>query len=172
MAESLPTRRIIGAVSDASARAAFTAVVEAHDHEMVGLCYVITGSRDAAREATQSAWLKYWTSPPTLRDPTKLRSWLLTVAANEARQQLRRSRPTVAIDDLSLPGQGRDPADDVGLAQALETLATDERHLLALRYFVGLNSNEIGDHVGLSAGAVRVRLHRILIKLRKELRDE
>lgn len=172
MTNSVPARWIIGGMPDASARAAFTAVVVAHDHEMVGLCFVITGNRETAREATQSAWLKYWRSPPDLRDPSKLKSWLLTVAANEARQQVRRSRPTIAIDDLLLPARGGDPADDVALAQAIETLTTDERHLVGLRYFMGLNSNEVGDHLGVSAGAVRVRLHRILVKLRKELRDE
>lgn len=170
--EALPLHRIIGGMPDADARATFTATVIAYDYEMVGLCYLITGSRETAREAAQSAWLKYWSSPPELRDPSKLRSWLLSVAANEARQEVRRSRPTVPIDDLSVAGEDSDSATNAALAQALMTLATDERHLVGLRYLIGLNSREIGDHLGISAGAVRVRLHRILGKLREQLRDE
>lgn len=150
----------------------FTAAVDAYDFDMVGLCYVITGDSELARDATQSAWLKYWESPPVLRDPTKLRSWLLSVAANEARQRYRGSRPMLSLDAISVADREEDLARDMALEQALDALGPDEREMVGLRYLLGLNSKEIGAHLGASPGAVRVRLHRILRRLRQELRDE
>ena len=71
-------------------QAEFTKLVAALDHDLLRLAYVITGSREAAEDAAQAAWERLWHKPPQLREPSKLRSWLLRVCANEARQAGRR----------------------------------------------------------------------------------
>lgn len=114
--------------------AAFTELVVAHDADMVRLCMVICRDPDLARDATQDAWHRLWSRPPTLRDEAKLRSWLLSVAANEARQQLRRHRVD-AVRELRAPqDQGTtDPAGDIerlDLDDALARLDPPERELL------------------------------------------
>lgn len=152
--------------------AAFTAEVEKYDSDMVALCFVITGSRDLARDASQTAWLKYWRKPPRLRDPGALRAWLLTVAANEARQILRKDRRTIPLELDDSSSATYEKSTDIALGDALKGLDADERALLGLRYVVGLNSTEIGTHLSITPGAVRLRLHRIVGKLREVLADE
>ncbi len=153
--------------------AAFTALVVAHDADMVRLCLVICRDPDAARDAVQSAWQRLWSEPPRLRDELKLRSWLLSVAANEARQQLRRRRVGV-VRELRSPSEpaSTDPAvgiDRLDLDAALARLDPAERELLGLRYVLGMTSSEIGAHLRLSPEGVRSRLQRLLTRMRKDL---
>ncbi len=65
---------------------AFAQLVAARDHDLLRLAFVITGNRHAAEDAVQATWERLWRKPPELRAPEKLRSWLLRVCANEARQ--------------------------------------------------------------------------------------
>lgn len=61
--------------------------------------------------------------------------------------------------------------DRLDLEQLLRGLEPSERELLGLRYVVQMSSMEIGQQLGLSAEGVRSRLHRLLERLRKDLRD-
>jgi RNA polymerase sigma-70 factor (ECF subfamily) len=140
------------------------------------------GDQDVADDAVQAAWSVAWRKLATLRDPDRLKSWLVSVAANEARQACRRQRRwnvvRVDVTEIDPAGcddpVGGDPADrdDVlDLDCALRHLSPDERALLALRYEAGLDSSEIGALSGRPAATVRWRLARLVKRLRKELSD-
>ena len=73
-------------------REAFTELVERHHAELVRIAYAITGDLDAARDSAQLAWIKAWQRLPSIREPERLRAWLIAIAANEARQYLRAHR--------------------------------------------------------------------------------
>lgn len=156
-----PTARLLARIARGD-RAAFTQLVATHDSRMVRLSYLVCGDAKLARDATQNAWQRLWATPPSLRDESKLGSWLLSVAANEARQLARRQRvgrlreigaeaPSTADPDIS-----DTPAD---------------RELLGLRYLLELSSQEIGAVLGISAEGARSRVHRLLVRLRRELAD-
>ncbi len=161
-------------------RAAFTDLVMAHHPDMIRLAAAIVSDPDLARDAVQSAWQRAWTGLQGLRDETRVRSWLLSIAANEARQLLRNRRPTEPLPSPSIL-EWHDEApriDERGfgdeyrsLEAALDRLDPRDRELLALRYVIGFNSVELGAHVGLSAEGVRGRLKRVLDRVRKELAD-
>ena len=70
-------------------RAAFTEIVERHHAELVRISFAVTGDVDAARDAAQLAWIKAWQRLRSVREPARLRTWLIAIAANEARQQVR-----------------------------------------------------------------------------------
>ena len=76
--------------------AACVRLVDDHHAPMVRAAYVITGDADLAREATQVAWGKAWRRLGTLRDPHRVRPWLVAIAVNEARQLIRRRRRRAA----------------------------------------------------------------------------
>jgi len=79
---------LTGAVALAAAgdETAFARIIEAHHDDMRRICYVICGDLDVADEAVQAAWSIVWKKLGGLRDPARLRPWLVSVAANEARQ--------------------------------------------------------------------------------------
>jgi RNA polymerase sigma factor (sigma-70 family) len=156
---------------------AFARIVQAHHDDMTRVCFVICGDLDLADEAVQAGWAIAWRKLATLRDPDRLRPWLVSVAANEARQLLRRSRRRTIVE-LALVGdaaRGSDPArraDDIDLANALARLSPDDRALLALRYVAGFDSTELAKATGRSASGTRARLARLLERLRTELGDD
>lgn len=55
------------------------------------------------------------------------------------------------------------------MRESVESLPESEREVVELHYIEGLSSKEVGAAVGVSAGAVRVRLHRARARLRDEL---
>jgi len=157
--------------------AAFARIVQAHHDDMIRVCFVICGDLDLADEAVQAGWAIAWRKLGTLRDPNRLRPWLASVAANEARQLLRRNRRRTIVE-LTMAGDaagGSDPdgrAVDLDLANALARLKPDDRLLLALRYVAGFDSTELARATGRSASGIRARLARLLDRLRTELGDD
>jgi RNA polymerase sigma-70 factor (ECF subfamily) len=149
-------------------RVAFTALVAAHHADLLRICYLILGDVSQAEDAAQSAWVKAWRKLGQLREPAKLRSWLVAVAANEARQLARRRRGYPMSLGVEPYGAEADPA-LADLSAALATLTADERRLIGLRYVLEMTSDEIGAALGISAGAVRHRLMRLVSRLRTEL---
>jgi RNA polymerase sigma-70 factor (ECF subfamily) len=157
--------------------ASFARIVAAYHADLMRVAYVISaGDQDLAADAVQAAWLVAWRKLGSLRDPDRLKPWLVAVAANEARQLCRRRRRETVVEiDLGMADPGEpDPAeraDALDLEGALLHLSADERALLALRYEAGLDSREIGSLVGRPAATIRWRLARLIGRLRKELCD-
>lgn len=161
---------------------AFARIVAMYHADMTRVAYVVAGGdQSVADDAVQAAWSVAWRKLGTLRDPERLKSWLVSVAANEARQACRRQRRwnVVQLDVAEIDPEGCGPelsdpadrADELDLECALRHLSPDERALLALRYEAGLDSSEIGTMTGRPAATVRWRLARLLTRLRKELSD-
>jgi len=153
---------------------AFARLVAEHHASMARVAFVVCGDVEGARDATQSAWAIAWHRIPALRDPSRVRSWLVAIAANEARQLARRRRrmPVIDISDDLAGAMDADPGrstDLIDLHRALRGLTSDDRALLALRFAAGLDSNEIAVQLGISASGVRSRLGRLLERLRTDL---
>jgi RNA polymerase sigma factor (sigma-70 family) len=166
------------ALATAGDEAAFARIVRAYHTDMTRVCYVICGDLDLVDEAVGAAWAIAWRKLSTLRDPERLRPWLVSVAANETRQLMRRQRRRTVVE-LSLADPGLtvlgDPAgrtEDLDLANALARLDPDDRTLLALRYVAGFDSTELARVTGRTASGTRARLARLLDRLRTELRDD
>ncbi len=68
---------------------AFARIMATHDGDMTRMCMVMCGNLHVARDAVQAAWPIAWRRLGTLRDPARLRPWLMSIAANEARQIVR-----------------------------------------------------------------------------------
>lgn len=152
--------------------AAFTLLVERFGGEMVRVAYGVCGDLGLAEDAAQSAWAIAWRRLSGVRDPAQVRSWLLTTAANEARQSIRtavrRRRAEVGAD----PGSPPDRPDDRAVALSLlDGLDDRDRMLVVLRHLAGLSSVEIAAAMGMRPEAVRVRLHRAIRRIRQGMTD-
>lgn len=155
---------------------ALATIVAAHHDDMARIAYLITRDGDLAQDAAQAAWPLAWRKLGSLKDPERLRPWLMAVAANEARQLMRRQRRHVVaeIAAADVGSSHADPggqADRIDLQAAMARLNADERALLSLRYVAGLDAGEIGRTLGLSSSGVRSRLSRLIAQLRMELDD-
>lgn len=150
-------------------------IIVRYHADMSRICVVVTGDPSVADDAVQSAWEIAWRKLHTLRDPERLRPWLMAIAVNEARAIVRRQRRhvVVEIDVADVEANDHDPGgwtDRSDLRAALRRLSPEDRAILALRYVAGFDSAEIASAVGMSASGVRSRLERLLARLRTELR--
>ena len=161
---------------------AFTELVSRHHHDMLRVAYVICRDPALAEDAAQAAWAIAWRRIGDVKDPTHIRSWLVAVAANEARRTMRSRRANIReipVGDVELEqvsGGRSDPLDTIiassDLRRVLASLDPTDRALIALRYVAELNSSEIGRALGMSSSGARGRLSRLLLRLRGELGDE
>src|SRR6185295_1483166 len=69
--------------------ASFGALVGRYQQAALRLAAAISGSADDAADIAQEAFVKAHRSLPTLTDPTMVRSWMLRIVANEAKNHLR-----------------------------------------------------------------------------------
>ena len=130
-----PAERLVAipaaVVVDAAAgdRSAFTELVSAYHADMLRLAMVVSCDADVANDAVQAAWQHAWRKLGQLRDPGRVRPWLLSIAANEARQALRRRSHLVVMPEAMSdhPADATDPIDAVELGRALATLKPDDR---------------------------------------------
>ena len=155
---------------------AFASLVADHHADMRRVAYVVCHDVEMAEDACQQAWQISVRRLGHVREPAKVRSWLVSVAANEARKLARRQRRRTVIETrvrgiAETRLEVSDAIDQVDLARALSRLSPDDRMLIALRYYADLDSTQIAGIRGGSASGTRARLARLLARLRKELQD-
>ncbi len=154
---------------------AFARIVNAHHEDMRRVCVVMTGDEQLAEDAVQAAWAIAWQKLGTLRQPDRLRPWLVSVAVNQAKDMLRGQRrtPAAGLDiATSRVSGGVDPAtgiESLDLLAAMDRLEPDDRALVAMRYVIGFDATELAAAIGLSPSGTRTRLERVLARLRQEL---
>jgi RNA polymerase sigma-70 factor (ECF subfamily) len=159
--------------------ASFGALVGRYQHAALRLAAAISGSVDDAADIAQEAFVKAHRSLPKLTDPTMVRSWVLRIVANEAKNHLRgrdRSRRrddrygSWVVAEVPDPETSALSSEDArNLSLALGRIAARDRQVLAYRYFAGLSEVETAVAVGVPVGTVKSRTARALTRLRIEL---
>jgi len=161
---------------------AFNRLVERYQRSLYNLCLRMLGSRQAAEDATQEAFIAAYRALDTFRGGS-FRAWLFRIAANACYDELRRrrSRPTLSLDvplgesqrPLELPHPGpslEEHAQRLELArclqEALAALPADYRLAVILCDVQGLSYDEIAQATGVSLGTVKSRISRARARLR------
>lgn len=130
-------------------------------------------NRTEAEDIAQDAMLRAWRRKSTLRDSTARSSWLAAIVRNEALREFGRKRP--APTDTLESWQGRDDervtaaVERADLHAAIDRLNKRDQQLVKLRYHEDMTQEAIACRLGIPLGTVKVRLHRVRAKLRREL---
>ena len=166
-------------------------LVDTYGERVYRLALRITGSNEDAEEAAQDA---LWTAARkihTFKGESAFGSWLYRIAANAAYQKLRARKAKtheVALDDVLPPldhdGIHFEPVADWSgrvdeqalqaelrrvLERAIEELPHEYRTALVLHDVEGLSNPDIAEALGISLPAVKSRVHRSRLFLRKRL---
>ena len=81
---------------------AFRELVSSYQGAMRAVAYAIVGSRHAD-EAVQDAWLSVVRNIGGFESRSSLKTWLLTITANAAKNRYKQNRREVLLDDLPSP---------------------------------------------------------------------
>ena len=168
-------------------------LVETYANRVYRLTIRITGSREDAEEATQDALWTAGRKIDTFKGESAFGSWLYRIAANAAYMKLRRRKAKareIAIEEV-LPalddgGLHFEPMDDWSprvddqaltgelreiLDTAIAELPPDYRTALVLHDVEGMSNPDVAETLGISLPAVKSRVHRSRLFLRKRLSD-
>lgn len=129
-----------------------------------------------AEDATQDAFIRAYENLRKYDLSRKFSTWLFTVAANVAKNALRKRR---RAKDPPLPEMDGDPAEEAygdlrleAVRQAVAELPETYRAPIVLYYWHGLPLEEIGEVLGLPVGTVKTRLHRARALIRAKLVEQ
>jgi RNA polymerase sigma-70 factor, ECF subfamily len=173
--------------------AAMEEIVERYTDRVYRLALRITGSREDAEEAAQDALWTAGRKIHTFKGDAAFGSWLYRIAANAAYMKLRARRGKareVPLEDVlpAFDGDGAHfaPMEDWSarvderalqgelrgvLEAAIDELPPDYRTVLVLHDVEGLPNPEIAESLGLSLPAVKSRIHRSRLFLRRRLSE-
>lgn len=181
------------AASQAGDASALEALVRRHQERVYGFALRMCRNVEDAQDILQETLLGMVRSLRDFRQESRFTTWLYRIAANACLKQRRRGVHDPAPEqELSLDalmprpdGEGRPPqiADwsedaerallrgELGaqLEAAIDRLPREYKLVLVLRDVEGLSAEEAAESLGLSVAAVKSRLHRARVFVRKEL---
>jgi len=103
------------------------------------------------------------------------RGWLFGIARNASLDELRKRKHETPLTHEPVAPDPTDPDADLEREQlvtrALNTLPAEDRELVSLKFFAGLNNVEIAETTGISPSNVGTRIHRSMTKLRKACQE-
>ena len=172
-----------GTFIDSSDRERVLASALAHERDrIVRFCTRYTGSAEVAEDLTQDTFVEAWRHADRLRTPDGIGFWLTAIARNVCRRwRTRQQRSQVLLTTTvhSVLDELADNADfEVALEReelaelldrALGQLPAGTRTTLIEKYIYERPQSEIALRLGVSEGAVELRLHRGRLALRRLL---
>jgi RNA polymerase sigma-70 factor (sigma-E family) len=162
--------------NDAQAEADFAAFVAAQSNSLHRTAYLLTGDRDRAQDAVQTALLRIyraWSRRGSWENPEGYAHQVVTrVVLSSARRRWWDERPTA---DLPERGEQRSGAsmgaveERDALRRALLTLPVKQRSAVVLRYYLDLPEAEVAAAMQCPVGSVKSLTSRGLQALRAQL---
>lgn len=146
-------------------RDAFAVLARTQGDRLYPLAFRILRDSALAEDALQEALVTMWRELRSLRDPAKFEAWATRLLVNECYAESRkRTRMTAQIRVLPVaPIAAHDDilgfVDRDLLERGFRRLPIDQRTVLVLHHYLGLEPADIADTLGIPAGTARSRLH-------------
>ncbi len=155
---------------------AFAQVVEVYQTPVYNLCYRMLGDSGEAEDAAQETFWRAFQAINRYDRQRPFGTWLLSIAAHYCIDQQRKRRlQTYELDEVAeetLPDPMPDPErtanqneQDRLLRKLLESMSSQDRAVIILRYWYDFSEEEIGQSLSLTISAVKSRLHRARLLL-------
>jgi len=157
---------------------AFEELVRRYQEIAFRTAYLVVGDADEARDAAQDGFLRAHAALGRFRVGAEFRPWLLRIVANAARNRRRSAsrRADLALRAFRDAASGdAAPSPEVlllaeerrrELLAAINRLRAEDRLVIALRWFLELNEEEMAGVLNCPRGTVKSRLSRAITRLR------
>jgi len=152
---------------------------ERHQRRLFGFFLRLAGDRTAAEDLVQEVFVRMLKYRHTFRSEAEFTPWMFGVARNAAVDHFRArpkevQEPENAVEPaapLVHPVERLEKRERTAMLQAaLGRLPADKRELLLLARFGEMKYESIGELLGISVGAVKVRVHRAMKELKAAYR--
>ncbi len=167
----------------------FENIVIDYQRDVINFLYRLVGNRFEAEDLAQETFIKAFKNFGSLKDFSKIRSWLLSIARNIAVDFFRRKKEkTVALDNAVLENYAVANAASFDqeivsaelskeIKTCIDQLGSDDQTMIRLLYYEGFSYNEIAVMMKMNLNTVKSRLHRarsallVLLKQNSALED-
>jgi RNA polymerase sigma-70 factor (ECF subfamily) len=159
-------------------REAFKEVYVRYKSEVLALIATMLGRQDEAWDLLHDVFVSLARQAPHLSSISNLKGYLLTSAANRVRDHLKKRRPRRADGEAIMDAASDAKNNPLYIAiqkseanqlwQAVCTLPDEQRIVIALRIYGGLNFKQIAQHQGISENTAQSRYRYALAKLRQK----
>lgn len=147
---------------------AFAALVRRHEPVVRVYARRILGSTADVDDVAQDTFLTAWQQLPGLKDTSRIRGWLLTIASRKAIDRVRARRHHDDVDQREDPTRAEDGPDHLAessgrnraLTAALATLPEEQRRCWVLKELGGYSYDDIATELQMPVSTVRGLLSR------------
>jgi RNA polymerase sigma factor (sigma-70 family) len=140
-----------------------------HYAELLRLAVVMLGSREAAEDAVQEAFVSLHRHRGTLRDPSAAEAYLRSAVLNGCRSWIRRQVTRRAPRPESPEDTTLGRAETGALVALMRTLPRRQREVLACRFVLEMSVAETAQLLDISEGSVKAHTHRGLHALQHRI---
>jgi len=146
-------------------REAYADLLRVRGDRLFAIAHRILRDVDRTEDALQEALVIAWRDLPGLRDPDRFDAWLHRIVVRACVAEAVRARRHVAnlhvlpVDVAATADDYLSVADRDQLERGFRRLPPEQRAILVLRHYAGLEPVEIADALGIPAGTARSRLH-------------
>ena len=153
-----------------------TGLFERYQGPLFGfLARLANGDREVAQDLTQNVFVRVLRYRTSYQPGQPFRAWVYQMARHVWADHYQRQRPSADLEEVEkTAAHGRAAQTQrathdqhQALHEALALLPAAQREVLLLHRFQGFDYAEIGEQLGCTAGAARVKAHRALDALRK-----
>jgi len=162
---------------------AFRLIFERYSRPVISFIYDMVSNRELAEELTQETFVRAYRNLRTMREETKLSTWLFGIARNVAREALRarvRDNHHVDLEDELVRGLSDTEPEPVErllgkelnevIQRSLAALDEDKRLVFTLKVFQQCSYEEIAKITGFSIPKLKTDLHRARAEMRRRIR--
>lgn len=135
-------------------------------------CAQVLGNQSDAHDAAQEVALSMHRGLGRFEGRSSIKTWLGTIVRNECINLIRRNSAVSIGEELCMSliiyeenqrhSDPLDPVEQDAVTWTLRLLSDDHREVLELRYYKDFSLGEIGETLGISLSAAKMRLHRAL----------
>ena len=148
-----------------SAAAVVSAWYDQYGTDVLRLCFTYMRNRTDAEDAAQETFLKVWRNLDRFegRNGCSPKSWIMRIACNTCRDQLRKSwrkHEERSLTPENLPDAGSASHADIELFMDVMNLPEKYRVVLLLVYWQGMTVQETADTIGVALSTVSRRLEK------------
>jgi RNA polymerase sigma-70 factor, ECF subfamily len=184
---ALPDEEIVRRVR-AGDSAVFEILMRRHNQRVYRVVRAVVKDEADVEDVMQQAYINAFTHLHQFEDRSQFSTWLIRIALHEAfgrRRKTQRAETTMARIDYDVDDDRREFMDTLTsseadperqayaqelhrvLEAAVDTLPETYRTVFMLRDIEGLSTNETGQGLGLGDEAVKTRLHRARVMIRR-----
>ena len=135
------------------------------------LAYSYVHNENDALDIVQESAYKAIKNSHSLKNPQYVGTWLYRIVINESISLLRKHKQQM-VELYEADGETEDQYTDFDLRQALNSLDPLDKTVVVLRFFEGMQLNQIAEAMDENLNTVKSRLYRSLKKLKLSLAKE